>query len=116
MNPTAYILPTIDESITSICTINSGGYVVIGALVILNVRFTLTGSVLAQARLFNVPAPMADSALSDGAAVVPVSMSSSTGDVDRSILISKIGNIFNPLSGATIAAGTYIISAMYIKQ
>ena len=116
ISPTAYILPTIDESVTSICTINSGGYATIGNLVVINIRFTLTSSVLSNVRLFNVAAPLADSSLSDGAAVVTVPLSNSTGDFNKLILISKVGNIFNPAGGSTIAAGTYIISAMYIKE
>lgn len=116
---TAYNTPRVDPSVliplvypsfkqptkhSSITSIDSGGYIQIGKLVIVNMRFTVGSAISQYADLFTgLPAPLGNSAY--------VACASNT----NTIMISSDGSMSNYAQGS-LAAGMVVVSAVYMAQ
>lgn len=116
---TAYNTPRVDPSVlipmvypsfkqptkhSSITSIDSGGYIQIGKLVIVNMKFTVGSAISQYADLFTgLPAPLGNSAY--------VACASNT----NTIMISSDGSMSNYAQGS-LAAGMVVVSAVYMAQ
>lgn len=103
-NP-AYIQPTKHSNITSI---DDGGYIQIGKLTILNMRFTV-GTACGQWTDIFTDCPLPLSSLSGGYGVVACS-----SNTDQAFAICANGRLQN-YSG-TLNPGSYVVSACYMTQ
>ena len=104
--PTSYTVPTSPPNIT----ITSGGYVVCGNMVIVNIRINTTSDLIGVAPLCSdLPIPLGDPAMPIGSSVVSTSNSKgiAISITTEGVMIVNTNN--------TLSSGTTIISAIYIK-
>jgi hypothetical protein len=102
--PTSYSLPTLIDGTT--CTINEGGYITVGNIIVVNVTFTTSASYTAYSSIMQFPAPKNSGSITMVAAA----------HIDSSVnvAVNKYGQI--ALFDTPLPAGTYHFFTVYLKQ
>lgn len=102
--PTSYSLPTLIDDTT--CTINDGGYITVGNIIVVNVTFTTSVSYTAYGSIMQFPVPKNSGSITMVAAA----------HIDSSVnvAVNKFGQL--ALFDASLPAGTYHFFTVYLKQ
>ena len=102
--PTSYSSPTLIDDTT--CTINEGGYVTVGNIVVINVTFTTTASYAAYGSIMQFPVPK------NSGSITMIAVAHIDSNVN--VAVNKYGQI--ALFDTPLPAGTYHFFTVYLKQ
>lgn len=106
---TTYTTPDLHSNARDKVTIQSGGYIMLGNICILNCRIQTTAQLSGSGLLANLPAPVCASGLDSGSSVVAV-----TNQKGLSLTITNQNNLIIASTSLPIAADTVIcMSAVY---